>query len=457
MKKNIDMINGSLYGGILRYTIPIILTSVLQLLFNAADLVIVGRYCGSISVGAVSATGAITNLIITLFIGLSVGAGVTVAHGLGGHQDDEVHKTVHAAIPTALTGGAVLTIVGIIFAEDFLVLMKTPENVLPLSAIYMRIYFGGMVFTMVFNFCASILRAAGDSQSPLKHLTIAGVINVILNWTFVTRLGMNVDGVALATVISQAYSAIMLVITLSRRTDACKLYLRKMRFHGKQLVKMIRLGIPAGIHSALFSASNVIIQSSINSFNSDAVIAGSGASSNIESFVFVIMDGFYHSAMNYIGQNSGAHRFDRIKKIYGICLGYVTLFGMVTGFLIWFFGEPLLSIYITDSPEAIAQGIIKLSCVAIPYFLCGMLNVTTGALRGLGSSVVPMVTSVIGVCGFRIIWIYTIFQIPKYHTLVSLYLSYPITWLITFIVELIAFMYLYKKKSNAEKLQTYQT
>ena len=456
MKGNIDMVRAPLYSGILRYTIPIILTSVLQLLFNAADLVIVGRYCGSISVAAVSATGAISNLIITLFTGLSVGAGVTVAHGLGGKRDDEVHKTVHTALPTALLGGAVLTIIGVIFAEDFLKLMKTPDNVLPLSTVYMRIYFAGMVFTMVFNFCASMLRAAGDSQSPLKYLSIAGVMNVILNIIFVTKLGMNVDGVALATIISQAFSAAMLVITLTRRTDACKLYLKKMRFYGNQLIKMIRIGLPAGIQGSLFSISNVIIQSSINSFNSDAIMSGNGAAANIEGFVFVIMDGLYQTSVNYIGQNAGAHRFDRIKKIYAICLGYVFLFGAGTGFLTWFFAEPLLSIYITDSPEAIAYGVVRLGYMALPYFLCGMMNVTTGALRGLGYSLVPMIISVLGVCGLRVAWIYTIFQIPQYHTLTSLYLSYPLSWIITFVVELIAFVYLYKMKSRLDRLQPNQ-
>jgi len=452
MKKNIDMVRGPLYSGILRYTIPIILTSVLQLLFNATDLVIVGRYCGSISVAAVSATSAITHLIVTLFTGLSVGAGVAVAHGLGGKQDDEVHRTVHTALPTALLGGAILTIVGVIFADDFLRLMKTPENVLTLSTVYMRIYFSGMVFTMVFNFCASILRAAGDSNSPLKFLSIAGLINVFLNIIFVTLLGMNVDGVALATIISQCFSAAMVVIALIRRTDACKLTLKKIRFYRKQLFKMIRIGLPAGIQGSLFSISNVIIQSSINSFNLDAIMSGSGAASNIEGFVFVIMDGFSQTAVNYTGQNAGAHRFDRIKKIYALCLGYVSLFGIISGFLAWFFGESLLSIYITDSPEAITYGITRLTYLALPYFLCGALNVTTGALRGLGSSVAPMIISVLGVCGLRIAWIYTIFEIPQYHTLSCLFISYPISWIITFLVEFVAFVFLFSRRSRADRL-----
>ena len=452
MKRNVDMLHGSLYKGILSYTIPIMLTSLLQLLFNAADLVVVGQYCGSISVAAVSATGAITNLIVNLFIGLSVGAGVTVAHGLGGQHDEEVHRIVHTALPTALAGGALLTIVGVVFADDFLRFMKTPDNVLPLSAVYMRIYFGGMVFSMVYNFCASILRAAGDTKSPLVFLTLAGVINVLLNIVFVMVFHMNVAGVALATTISQGVSAVLVVTALCRRTDACRLVLRKMRFYKKQLFRMIRIGLPAGIQGSMFSISNVFIQSSINSFNSDAIMSGNGAAGNIEGFVYVIMNSFHQTAVNYIGQNAGAHNFARIKKIFSVCLGYVFLFGAAAGFSVWFFGENLLPIYITDSPEAIAYGLVRFGYVALPYFLCGLMDVSTGALRGLGSSFVPMLISVIGVCGIRIVWIYTIFQISQYHTPECLYLSYPVTWVVTFFAQTLAFIIQYKKKVRSYRL-----
>lgn len=452
MKKNVDMLNGPIASGLIRYTIPIMLTGILQLLFNAADLVIVGRFCGSIYVAAVSATGAITNLIINLFIGLSVGAGVAVAHGIGGQQHESVHRTVHTALPTALLGGVVLTVVGVIFSEDFLQLMKTPENVLPHSTIYMRIYFGGMVFCMVYNFCASILRAAGDTKSPLIFLSIAGVINVILNVIFITVLHMNVDGVALATTISQGISAVLVVIALMRRTDACRLSLKKMRFYKTELLKIIRIGLPAGIQSSLFSISNVIIQSSINSFNSDAIMSGNGAAGNIEGFVYVIMNSFHQTAVNYTGQNLGARKFDRIKKIFIGCLSFVTLFGGVFGFAIWYFGEPLLSIYITDSQEAIIQGVIRLSFVGLPYFMCGLMDVSTGAIRGLGSSFVPMMLSILGVCGIRIMWIYTIFQIPAYHTTRCLYLSYIFSWTVTFLFQTVAFIVLYKKKKKMHEL-----
>lgn len=454
MKKNIDMLHGSLPKGILQYTVPIILTSVLQLLFNAADLVIVGRFCGSICVGAVSATGSLTSLLVNLFIGLSTGAGVTVAHGLGGRNDATVHKTVHTALPLALVSGVVLTVIGVSLSPTFLKWMDTPVNVLPLSSLYMRIYFGGITFTIVYNFCASILRAAGDTKSPLIYLTIAGVINVILNVVFVTVFDMDVDGVALATMISQGISAVLVFIALMRRTDACRLFPKKMRFYKKQLFKILRIGLPAGIQSSLFAISNVIIQSSVNSFNSDAVLSGNGASQNIESFIYVTMNSFHQAAVNYIGQNAGAHKFNRIKKSYLYSLLYVTLFGIVTGFLAYFFGKELLGIYITDSPDAIQYGITRLTYIALPYFICGLMDVTTGALRGLGASVAPMIISVGGVCGIRLLWIYTVFQIPKFHTLESLFTSYLLSWSFTFIVEAIAFFIVYNK--HAHKDTVYQ-
>ena len=452
MKRHADMLQGSLLSGIIRYTVPIMLTSVLQLLFNAADLVIVGQYCGSICVGAVSATGTITNLIITLFLGLSVGCSVAVAHGIGSKDDTEVHRIVHTAIPTAIIGGIILSVIGVLFSEDFLQMMNTPENVLPLATVYMQLYFCGMVFSMIYNFAAAILRAAGDTKSPFYFLTIAGIINVGLNILFVTVLKMDVDGVALATIISQGVSAILCIFALMKRTDACKLYLKKIRFYKKQFLKMLQIGLPAGIQSSLFSISNVFIQSSVNSFGSEAILSGNGAAGNIEGFSYVIMNSFHQAAVNYIGTNKGAHQFDRIKKAYGICIGYVMLFGLGTGLLIWFFGKELLSIYLTDSPEAITYGLIRFNYVALPYFLCGLMDVTTGALRGLGSSFAPMMISVLGVCGIRIVWIYTIFQIPKYHTLDCLFFSYPISWLITVVCQVVALKIIFDKKSKADKV-----
>lgn len=446
------MLQGPLLPNILLYTFPIILTSLLQLLFNAADLVVVGRWCGSVAVAAVGATGSITNLIVNLFIGLSVGSGVTMAHALGGRNADAAHKTVHTTLPLALISGVFLTVIGVGFSETFLRLMGTPEDVLPLSAKYMRIYFCGITFTMVYNFCASILRAAGDTRSPLVFLTLAGVINVVMNIIFVTQMGMDVDGVALATVISQGVAALMVVIAMMRRTDESRLELKKMRIYKPQLLKIIRIGLPAGLQSSMFSISNVIIQSSINSFGSVAM-SGNAAAGNIEGFVWAAMNAFHQTAVNFTGQNMGARRYDRIRMILWCCLGSVTVVGLLLGVLGFAFGPQLLSIYITDSQEAISYGVMRLMYVCLPYCLCGMMDVSSGALRGLGSSFAPMVISVLGVCGMRIGWIYTIFQIPRFHTLQSLYISYPISWAITYAAQLFAFLYLFNRfrKAHAEE------
>ena len=441
------MLHGPLLSGIILYTIPIILTSVLQLLFNAADLVVVGRFCGSVSVAAVGATNSLTNLLVNFFIGLSVGAGVGVAHGLGSRENTVVHRTVHTAIPTALLCGIFLTVVGVSFSRTFLTWMGTPERVLPLSAVYMKIYFSGVTFTMLYNFCAAILRAAGDTRSPLIYLSLAGVINVILNLVFVIALNMNVAGVALATVISQGISAALVTLALLRRQDSCRLELGKMRFYGAQLKKMLVIGLPAGIQSSLFSISNVLIQSSVNSFG-DVFVSGNAASANLEGFVYASQNAFHQTALNYIGQNVGARQYDRIKKILWICLGCVCVTGILLGAAMYAMGPVLLSFYITDSQQAISYGLLRLAMICLPYFLCGMMDVSTGALRGLGASFVPMLISILGVCAFRVFWIFTIFQVPRFHTPQCLFLSYPISWTVTFACQLSAFLYLYRKQTR---------
>ncbi|MBE6941522.1 MAG: MATE family efflux transporter [Ruminococcaceae bacterium] len=440
-----SMLHGPLFPNIITYSIPIILTSILQLLFNAADLVVVGRFCGSVSVAAVGATGAITSLIVNLFIGLSVGAGVSTAHAIGGKNDEETHRTIHTALPTALVGGAVLSILGIAFSETFLRWMGTPENVLPLSAVYMRIFFGGMIFNMVYNFSAAILRAAGDTKSPLIFLTIAGVANVALNVIFVTVFDMNVAGVALATTASQAISAVLAVIALMRRTDACRLQIRKLRFYKKQFRKIVSLGLPAGIQSSMFAISNVAIQSSINSFG-DVFMSGNASASNLEGFVLVSMDAFNQAALNFTGQNVGAGQYKRVRKILLTCLACTAVVGLVGGLTVFAFGRQLLAIYITDSPQAIEYGILHLSYVCAPYFVLGMTNVMGGALRGLGVSVPPMIISVLGICGVRIAWIYTIFQMPQYHTPGCLFFSYPLSWVITLAAQVVLFVVVYRKR-----------
>lgn len=442
---NNDMLRGPLLGNLIYYTVPIMLTGILQLLFNAADLVVVGQFRGSLSVAAVGATGALINLIVNLFFGMSVGAGVTVAHGIGSQDDQRVHRTVHTALAVALVCGVILTIVGVTFCEQFLIWMGTPEDVLPLSATYMRIYFYGMTFNIVYNFCASMLRAAGDTKSPLIYLAIAGVVNVLLNLLFVVVFGMNVEGVAIATIISQGISAALVVLALRHRTDACKLSLRKIRFYKPQLLKIMRIGLPAGIQSTIFSMSNVMIQSSINSFG-EAVMTGNAAAGNLEGFVYVSMNSFSQTAVNFTGQNVGARQYERVKKIFWQCFACVAICGICLSSLIYSFGPSLLGIYITDSAEAIQSGMIRFQFACLPYFLCGMMEVCSGVLRGMGVSTLPMITSILGVCGIRIGWILTVFQIPEFHTPQCLYFSYPISWIFTTAIHMICFLVIYRKR-----------
>ncbi len=449
-KRSIDMVSGPLLRNVISYTIPIILTGVLQLLFNAADLIVVGQFCGSISVAAVGATGSITNLIVNLFVGLSVGTGVAVAQALGSGDFKKVHRAVHTAIPTALVGGVVLTIVGVTFSETFLVWMDTPKDVLPLSALYMKIYFAGIIFMMLYNFCSSILRAAGDTKSPLIFLTIAGVINVVLNVIFIVVFHLNVAGVALATTISQGISAILVLLALVKRDDACKVIFSQIRFYKKELLQIFKVGLPAGIQGSLFSISNVIIQSSINSFGS-VVMSGNAAALNIEGFVYVVLNAFHQTTINFTGQNVGAGQYRRAKKVFLICLCCVFIIGMVLSTAMYLTGDKLLSIYITDSPEAVEWGLVRMRCLFLSLFLLGLMDVSGGGLRGMGVSVAPMLISIIGVCGFRIGWIYTIFQLPQFHTPQWLYHSYSISWGITFAAQTVAYFIIYNKRKKGNE------
>ena len=445
LRKQNDMLNGPIFSGIISYTIPIILTNILQLMFHSADMIVVGQFCGSLSLAAVGATSTLTTLMLNIFIGLSVGVGVSVAHGIGSREEENVHKTVHTALPVALISGILLTIIALITAEPLLRLMNTPETVLPLSVVYMQIYFCGTIFNLLNNFCASILRAAGDSRSPMVHLTIAGILNVILNILFVLVFHMNVAGVALATVLSQGYSAVMLIYILTRRTDACKLSLTKCRIYMGQFLKILRIGIPAGLESALFSVSNVVVASAVNSFG-DVFLSGVSASNNISNFVYFLMNAFAQTTLNYVGQNYSARNYKRVNRIIGQCMICVIVSGITLGWLAYGFAEPLLSIYITDSQEAIKYGTIKLAFICIPYFLGGMLEVSSSSLRGIGASTTPMVLSIVGTCFVRIGWILTFFQWEQFHTPEWLYVIFPVSWFLTFVAQIIAFSYIYKRK-----------
>lgn len=440
-KYEIDMCNGPLFGKIVIFYIPLMLSGLLQLLFNAADIVVVGKFAGDEALAAVGSTSSLINLLVNVFIGLSVGTNVLVARYYGSGQKSELKDIVHTSVLTAMVSGLILIFLGFFLSRPALTLMDTPEDVIQQSILYMRIYFVGMPMMMAYNFGSAILRAVGDTKRPLYYLLTAGVINVILNLIFVILFSMGVAGVATATVISQAVSAALVLRCLIRSDADYKLDLRQLTVKKDKLLKMIQIGVPAGLQGALFSISNVLIQSSVNSFGKIAM-AGNTAAGNIEGFVYTAMNALHQASISFTGQNFGAQKYDRIRKTLVICLGLVIAVGLILGNGVYFLGGLLLQLY-TDNPEAVTYGILRLSVICTTYCLCGMMDVIVGSIRGMGYAIMPMLVSLTGACLFRVVWIYTVFQ--EYHTLLCLYLSYPISWALTFGVHLICFLLIFRK------------
>ncbi|MDD6072534.1 MAG: MATE family efflux transporter [Clostridiales bacterium] len=443
---SIDMCSGSILPKLLKFSLPLMCSSILQLLFNAADVVVVGRFCGEHSLAAVGSTVSLINLLTNLFIGLSVGANVLVARYFGAKEEKHLHDVVHTAVALSIASGVILTVFGVVFTKQILIWMQTPEEVLDLAVTYLRIYFLGMTVTMIYNFCSAILRAVGDTKRPLYYLMYAGVINVILNLFFVIVCNLNVAGVGLATVISQCVSAVLIIRCMMKEKEGYRLCLQDIRFHGRYVKKILQIGLPAGLQGTIFALSNVVIQSSVNSFGA-VVMAGNAAASNIEGFVYVAMNAFHQAAVSFVGQNMGAGKFGRINKIAVRSLICVIVTGCLLGNLAVLFGHPLLSIY-SSKEEVIADGMVRLQMICGMYALCGMMDVMVGILRGLGYSVMPMIVSLIGACGLRLLWIFTIFQIPDFHTTKMLYLSYPVSWTITFMVHVICFFVVRRRFPN---------
>ncbi len=435
----IDMCNGPVLTKMLLFALPLMFSSILQLLFNAADVVVVGRCAGDNSLAAVGSTTALINLFTNLFVGLSVGANVAAARFHGARQERELQNTVHTAMSLSIISGLILTAMGLFGARKMLVLMQSPPEVLDLAAAYLRIYFMGMTASMAYNFGAALLRAMGDTRRPLYYLLAAGVINVILNLVFVIALRMDVEGVALATVISQVISAVLVVRCLIKEQSGFHLDLKRLTVHPKTLGVILSIGLPAGFQGIVFSASNVVIQSSVNGFG-NITVAGSAAAANIEGFVYMAMNSFHQAATSFVSQNYGAGKYKRINRVVLTAQGCVTVTGLVLGNLAVMFGEKLLGIY-TDSPEVIAMGLIRLGIITRMYALCGMMDVMVGALRGIGRSIMPMIVSLLGACGLRLLWLRTVFMIPEYHTITVVYLSYPISWIITLSVHIICFVF----------------
>ena len=442
-----DMTQGPLLPQILRFAVPLMLTSILQLLYNAADVVVVGRFASSTALAAVSSTGALINLIVNVFMGLSLGASVLVGQAYGAGKYKEVSDTVHTTITMAIVCGVLVTVLGVCFGKPLLHWMDTPDEVLELSSLYVMIYFSGSIFNLVYNFGAAILRAVGDTRRPMYYLIISGLINVALNFVFVVFFHMSVAGVALATVISQIVSAVLVVVCLMRTHGAIHLDPRKLRIHKDKALGLIKVGLPAGLQGAIFSFSNVLIQSSVNSFGADAM-AGNGAAANIEGFVYVIMNAFYTAALSFTSQNLGARKVERLGRIMWTCQGCVFVFGLVFGLIANTFSATLLSIYCTEW-EVIEMGMMRNRIMLTTYFFCGMMDVFVGGLRGMGNSFFPMIVSILGACAFRVLWIYTVFA--SFRTLTVLYISYPISWFITGAAHGVCFMI--TKKRATQRIQ----
>lgn len=437
----IDMVNGPLAGKILLFAIPLMLSSVLQLMFNAADVVVVGQFAGKEALAAVGSNGSLINLFVNLFIGLSVGTNVVIARDLGAGKTEHVHRSVHTSITLALIGGLILMVAGFALSRQMLELMSSPPDVIDLSTLYLRIYFLGMPGNLLYNFGAAILRAQGDTRRPLYYLSFAGVLNVVLNLVFVIPLKMSVAGVALATIISQYVSAALVLRALMREEGVMHLDLKALSLDWHTVKRILRVGLPAGLQSTLFSISNVVIQSSINSFGS-TIVAGSSAAANIEGFIYPCTNAFHQAALTFISQNYGAGKCKRVDRIAILTLSYGAVVSFALGNLIYFFGAPLASLYAPGEPEVIAQAVVRLGYIAVFHFLCAFMDIMVGVLRGLGHSVVPMIVSLIGSCAFRLLWIATIFQ--TYTTPACLYISYPISWALTAIAH-IAFFFAIRK------------
>ena len=436
-----NMISGPLLGKMILFSIPVILSGILQLLFNAADIIVVGKFAGDECLAAVGSTSSLINLFTNVFIGLSVGTNVLIAHFIGSGDKSKVSETVHTSIYAGIVCGIFLTVFGFIFANPALKLMGSPEDVIGLATLYLKIYFLGMPALLIYNFGAAMLRAIGDTKRPLYFLTISGVLNVLLNLALVIVFDMKVAGVATATVISEYVSAVLVLIYLYKKGGLLKFEPSKLKVDRYILRRMIGIGIPAGVQGTIFSISNVVIQSSVNSFGS-TVIAGNSATMNIEGFVYIAMNSIYQTAITFVGQNYGAGEKKRVLRCTFLCEGIVVAVGVAFGMAAFIFSEPLLYVY-SNSAAVVSAGKIRCMYILPFYFLCGMMDVIVGSLRGIGQSIVPMVTSMIGACAFRLVWIATVFQLLR--STGTLYISYPISWTITFAAHVIFFIHFYRK------------
>ncbi len=442
-RNQLDLTEGPIFTRLLQFSIPLILSSVLQLLFNAADVVVVGRFAGNNSLAAVGSTGSLINLLVNLFMGLSIGTNVVAANYFGAKRTKELKETVHTSILVSFGCGIVLTVVGVIGSKYILILMQAPYEVLTLATLYLKIYFGGITATMIYNFGSALLRAKGDTKRPLYILFAAGVMNLLLNLVFVIAFKMDVAGVGWATVISQCFAAGAVLIILVREKDEFKLDFEKLSINTHIFAKIVKIGLPAGFQGIMFSFSNVIIQSSVNLFGA-VTIAGNAAAVNLEGFVYTAMNGFSQGTLTFCSQNMGAGKTERIKKVVLVSQACIFVIGAVLGGLFLLFRNQLVGIF-SSSPEVIQAGVRRFWVIMTTYYLCGMMDGLSNSIRGIGHSLTPVITSLCGACLYRIIWIFTVFQLPQFHNVYCIYVTYPISWILTFVANMIFYRHYMKK------------
>lgn len=444
------MIEGPLFGKIIKFVLPLIATSILQLLYNAADIVVVGQFSGEKALAAVGATGALITLIFNVFTGLGNGASVCAANAIGARDDGRVKRYVHTSIMVALIGGIITMVVGIFLAKPMLILMQTPEDVIDLSTLYMRIFFLGAPANLIFNFVAGLLRASGDTKRPLYILSLSGIANVAFNMLFVIVFHMSVDGVAIATIISQYISAVLIMRHIMKLDSNLKFIMKDMKIHKREFIDVLRVGLPSGFQGMMFSISNVMVQSSVNSLGT-VVVAGNTAAGNIEGFIWASMNTLHQAAQTFTSQNLGAGKIERSKRVLGSSLIIVTFVGVVMGIVANMFNAELLSLYAPGKPDVIAAGINRMHVVAATYFLCGIMDAFSGTLRGLQYSISQMLISLISVCGFRIIWLSTVFKAEP--TALNIYLTYPISWILAILAFIVCYAVAYKRTKKKLALE----
>lgn len=443
---SLDMTNGPFLKKILKFSVPLMLTGLLQLAYNTADVIVVGRFVGKEALAAVGSTGSLVNLFVNVFLGLSMGAGVMVARHIGERDEKKVGECTHTAIVLSVFCGILIGIIGFFFSGEMLKIMKVPDDVIDAATVYLKIYFLGSPGLMVYNFGASIVRATGDTKRPLWFLTFSGLVNVALNLILVIVFNLGVSGVAIATIVSQYISAALIVIYLSKMNNACRLSAKKLKINKNELKAILRLGLPAGIQNSLFSVSNVIIQSTVNSFGSVAM-AGIAAGSNYDSYIYTCTNAVAQTTMTFTSQNMGAKKYSNIGKVYGYCILIATLISVAMGLTGTFFAEEIVGFF-SDDPEVIVIGAARLKLIMPFYFFCSLMDVAASQVRGMGRSVEPMLVSLLGGCGIRIFWIYVVLPLNK--TLNNLYWAYPVSWSITFFVQFsLYFIFRHKLKNTA--------